>query len=230
MFPFDMFSSLTCKIEPFFCPDRICDVTIPAGHPFKRNILVMINPASGPGKAGNIFHEKVAPLLDEGGVKYQVWCTTSAGSASDYIANCSLYEWNGIVIVSGDGLVYELFNGLMRRKDYETAIKTPVGVIPGGSGNGLAHSVNFYVGENTANPILSSTLNIVRGRITPMDLIKVEMKNETVYSFLSIGWGLLADIDIESERLRMVGGFRFTVWALIRIFCKSLGTPSSELF
>ena len=200
--------------------DRICDVVIPRGHPFKRNILVMINPASGPGKAGNIFHEKVAPLLVEGGIDHHVWCTTSAGSATEFIANCSITDWNGIVIVSGDGLVYELFNGLMQRKDFESAIQTPVGVIPGGSGNGLAHSINFYVGETSANPILASTLNIVRGRTVPMDLVNVEMRKETVYSFLSIGWGLLADIDIESERLRMVGGFRFTVWALIRIFCK----------
>lgn len=183
----------------------------------------MINPASGPGKAGNIFQDKVAPLLDEGGINHHVWNTTSAGSASHYIANCSLEDWHGIVIVSGDGLVYELFNGLMQRKDYQTAIQIPVGVIPGGSGNGLAHSINFYVGENTCNPILASTLNIVRGRVVPMDLVKVEMRNEeTVYSFLSIGWGLLADIDIESERLRMMGGFRFTVWALYRIFCKFL--------
>lgn len=200
--------------------DRICDVTIPSGYPCKRNILVMINPASGPGKASNIFYDKVAPLLDEGGINHTVWCTTSAGSASQYIANCSLEQWNGIVIVSGDGLVYELFNGLMQRKDYETAIKIAVGVIPGGSGNGLAHSINHYIGENTTNPILASTLNIVRGKVVPMDLVKVQMRNDTVYSFLSIGWGLLADIDIESERLRMMGGFRFTVWALVRIFCK----------
>ena len=36
-------------------------------------------------------------------------------------------------------------------------------------------------------------------------------------SFLSIGWGLMADIDIESERLRMIGEARFTVWALARV-------------
>lgn len=38
-----------------------------------------------------------------------------------------------------------------------------------------------------------------------------------MFSFLSIGWGLLSDIDIESERLRAIGGQRFTVWALARL-------------
>lgn len=38
-----------------------------------------------------------------------------------------------------------------------------------------------------------------------------------MFSFLSIGWGLLSDIDIESERLRAIGGQRFTLWALARL-------------
>lgn len=70
------------------------------------------------------------------------------------------------------------------------------------------------------NPILASSLNVACGKPLPMDLIKVTTANSTHYSFLSIGWGLVADIDIESERLRMVGGFRFTIWALVRTLCK----------
>lgn len=38
-----------------------------------------------------------------------------------------------------------------------------------------------------------------------------------MFSFLSVGWGLLSDIDIESERLRAIGGQRFTIWALARL-------------
>lgn len=38
-----------------------------------------------------------------------------------------------------------------------------------------------------------------------------------MFSFLSIGWGFLSDIDIESERLRALGGQRFAVWALARL-------------
>lgn len=38
-----------------------------------------------------------------------------------------------------------------------------------------------------------------------------------MFSFLSVGWGLISDIDIESERLRLIGGQRFTVWSLHRL-------------
>lgn len=50
-----------------------------------------------------------------------------------------------------------------------------------------------------------------------MDLVRVETRNQILFSFLSIGWGLLADIDIESERLRAIGGQRFTVWSVARL-------------
>ncbi|GFS28880.1 sphingosine kinase 2 [Trichonephila inaurata madagascariensis] len=49
-----------------------------------------------------------------------------------------------------------------------------------------------------------------------MDLVRVETPKECFYSFLSIGWGLMADIDIESERLRALGEARFAVWAVVR--------------
>lgn len=38
-----------------------------------------------------------------------------------------------------------------------------------------------------------------------------------MFSFLSVGWGLIADIDIESERLRAIGGQRFTIWSVHRL-------------
>lgn len=41
--------------------------------------------------------------------------------------------------------------------------------------------------------------------------------SQTIFSFLSIGWGLISDIDIESERLRMLGYQRFTIWSFHRI-------------
>jgi sphingosine kinase len=67
------------------------------------------------------------------------------------------------------------------------------------------------------NPILVSTLNLVWHTVLPMDLMLVQTPARTYCSFLSVGYGLLADIDIESERLRMLGESRFTVWAFARL-------------
>lgn len=67
-----------------------------------------------------------------------------------------------------------------------------------------------------SNPVLASTLNVISGQSSPLDLIEVTTMKSTYYSFLSIGYGLIADMDIESERLRCLGGLRFALWAIIR--------------
>ena len=50
-----------------------------------------------------------------------------------------------------------------------------------------------------------------------MDLVAVDTCRRRVYSFLSITWGLIADVDIESEKYRSLGNARFTVGAIARI-------------
>ena len=47
----------------------------------------------------------------------------------------------GVVCVSGDGLIHEVMAGLMTHAEPDAAIKTPIGIIPGGSGNGVAKSI-----------------------------------------------------------------------------------------
>lgn len=49
-----------------------------------------------------------------------------------------------------------------------------------------------------------------------MDVVRVETENRVMFSFLSIGWGLISDVDIESECIRMFGYQRFTIWTLYR--------------
>lgn len=49
-----------------------------------------------------------------------------------------------------------------------------------------------------------------------MEIEKLSLKHP-IYSFLSVNWGILADIDIESEKIRFLGGYRFETWALWRI-------------
>ena len=53
-----------------------------------------------------------------------------------------------------------------------------------------------------------------------MDLVAVDTSKKRLYSFLSVAWGIIADVDIESERYRRLGNARFTVGAVVRIVSK----------
>ena len=59
--------------------------------------------------------------------------------------------------VGGDGMLFEIVNGLMKRPDKETAINTPLGLIPAGSQNALAASCSGHV------CVESHALDIIRG-------------------------------------------------------------------
>ncbi|CAH2090863.1 unnamed protein product [Euphydryas editha] len=77
-------------------------------------------------------------------------------------------------------------------------------------------------GETENEPFIPQNLTglsmaLTRGKTAHMDVVRVETKSKIMFSFLSVGWGLLSDIDIESERLRVIGGQRFTVWTLARL-------------
>ncbi|EZA53682.1 hypothetical protein DMN91_007771 [Ooceraea biroi] len=184
-----------------------------------RKLLVLLNPKSGPGRGREIFQRRIHPILSEAEKSYEIHITKCPNYAREFIRTRDIYQWSGLLMVGGDGIVFEVVNGLLQRSDWEKALhELPLGVIPCGSGNGLAKSIAHAKQEPyDRNPLLISALTAVKCKTTPMDLVRVETRNQILFSFLSVGWGLLADIDIESERLRAIGGQRFTVWSVARL-------------
>ena len=57
---------------------------------------------------------------------------------------------------------------------------------------------------------MNATFQIIQGGVIPMDITTVETADkQTLYMTLLGGWGMVADIDIESEKLRKIGDTRF---------------------
>jgi sphingosine kinase len=94
-----------------------------------------------------------------------------------------------------------------------------IGFIPGGTANGLVKAVLDHSSEEYS--VENATFVIAKGRTLRMDLTEIdaEYQKEKIYSFLSTFWGVLADIDINSEALRCLGPTRFTVWGVYRVAC-----------
>lgn len=156
--------------------------------------------------------------------------TERAGHAYDIVhIEIKPGQYDGIVTVSGDGLIHEVVNGLYRRKDsIQMMAKTSIGFIPGGSANGLVKAVLDFAGEPYG--IENAAFVAAKGRSVRMDLteIEAEYQKEKIYSFLAVFWGVLADCDINSEVIRCVGPARFTIWGVYRVFC--LKTYLGSLF
>ncbi|XP_044586474.1 sphingosine kinase 2-like isoform X1 [Cotesia glomerata] len=195
------------------------DTLLKACSSEEKKLLVLLNPKSGPGRSREIFQRRVHPILSEAEKLYEVHVTKCQNYARDFIRTRNIYQWSGILCVGGDGVVFEVINGLLERPDWKRALEElPLGIIPCGSGNGLAKSIAYAKQEPyDSNPFLISALSVVKNKYSPIDLVRIETRSQILYSFLSVGWGLIADIDIESERLRAIGGQRFTIWSIARL-------------
>ncbi|XP_040893079.1 sphingosine kinase 1-like [Toxotes jaculatrix] len=184
-------------------------------------MLLLVNPQSGKGQALTLYNSHIQRMLSEAGVQHTLFITERQNHARELVREADLSQWDALVIMSGDGLLYEVINGLLERPDWEEAIQTPLGILPGGSGNALAASIHHYSG---ASPVSSEELLVscgfllCKGLVSRMDLVSIHLSSSPrLFSFLSLAWGFVADVDIESEKYRHVGAARFTVGTLVRL-------------
>ncbi|KAM3622922.1 uncharacterized protein V6R79_004909 [Siganus canaliculatus] len=184
-------------------------------------MMLLVNPQSGKGQALTLYNNHIQRMLNEAGVPHTLVITERQNHARELVREADLSQWDALVIMSGDGLLFEVINGLLERPDWEEAIQTPLGILPGGSGNALAASVHRYSGASAVSSeelLVSCGFLLCKGLLSRMDLVSVHLPSSPrLFSFLSIAWGFVADVDIESEKYRHVGAARFTVGTLVRL-------------
>lgn len=62
------------------------------------------------------------------------------------------------------------------------------------------------------------TLLLCRRQLAPMNLLSLQtLSGLRVFSVLSLAWGFIADVDIESEKFRHLGEMRFTLGTILRL-------------
>ncbi|KAL2932047.1 Sphingosine kinase 1 [Bienertia sinuspersici] len=181
-----------------------------------KRLFVLVNPFGGKKSASKVFVDTVQPLLEDAEIQYTLLETQYHQHAKELAYGLDLTKYDGVVCVSGDGILVEVVNGLLHRSDWNTAIKIPLGVVPAGTGNGVAKSLLDSVGDPCS--AFNATVAIIRGHRTSLDVATISQGKTRFYSVLMLAWGLVADIDIESEIWRWMGGARLDLYALKRIF------------
>jgi sphingosine kinase len=136
------------------------------------------------------------------------------------VQTIDLDAYRGILVISGDGLVYEVLNGLMDRPDWQEAIKIPFAQIPGGSANAFACSAAYlcnetYMGLSLEQFASYTAFSMSKSIAAPVDIVTFQLCNsKIVHSFLSFEWAFIADLDLETEKYRFMGNFRFIFGAI----------------
>eukprot|EP00891_Asterochloris_glomerata_P009476 jgi/Astpho2/9476/Aster-01729 len=111
----------------------------------------------------------------------------------------------------GRGVVHAVLQGLLTRPDWQEACKVPLAMIPTGSGNALCANTGMW-------DVTTATFAVCKGKTEALDIVSVlQPPGRRYYSFLSITYGLIANLDVGTENLRWLGELRFTLGALREI-------------
>ncbi|KAJ1551663.1 hypothetical protein HK096_005382 [Nowakowskiella sp. JEL0078] len=163
-----------------------------------KKIAVYINPAGGQGKATKIFDSLAKPMFELADIEIEVTLSKYREHVNSLVKKLDINSFDSLVAVSGDGLLHEIIDAIFSRDDWEAASKKiSVGNIGAGTSNAMCKVLDCTFTE-------LSTISIIKG-------------SRTMYSHLSITWGLLADLDIESDAYRWMGKERFTVAGVVRL-------------
>ncbi|XP_017534582.1 ceramide kinase-like protein isoform X1 [Manis javanica] len=140
-----------------------------------KSLKVLLNPQSHKKEATQVYYGKVEPLLKIAGIKTDVTITEYEGHALSLLKECQLQGFDGVVSVGGDGSASEVAHALLLRAQKNAGMETdsilapvpaqlPLGVIPAGSTNILAHSLHGI------SHVVTATLHIILGHIQPVDV------------------------------------------------------------
>jgi sphingosine kinase len=187
-----------------------------APSPLKgKTLLFLVNPFGGEGLGQHVFASVVKPLLDEAGIHSKVIVTQHANHPKELAMTLDLAPYAGIVCISGDGMLHQVLNGILQRPEADTMEnkmkvlqRTPLGLIPAGTSNGIATSL-----FGAPDPI-TATKMIINGRVQTVDLFEIKVgETRTFYDLHIISWAMTADYD---ELLEVK--WRWMVWVGGRLF------------
>lgn len=125
----------------------------------KDKILFIINPVSGIGKQ-KVVEPCIEKILDKDKFNYEITYTEYAHHATEIAKKATEQNFNCVVAVGGDGSINDCVRGLI-------GSQTRLGIIPAGSGNGLARCLHIPLNMekaidviNTYNHINIDTINL----------------------------------------------------------------------
>jgi YegS/Rv2252/BmrU family lipid kinase len=114
----------------------------------RKKILFIVNPFSGVGRHKSI-EKHIEKVLDHGLFDYEVKYTEAPHHATELTQNAINHKFDIVVAVGGDGTVNEVAKAIV-------GTDVILGIIPSGSGNGLARHLNISVFPEKAIRVINN--------------------------------------------------------------------------
>ncbi|XP_020931102.1 ceramide kinase-like protein isoform X2 [Sus scrofa] len=190
-----------------------------------KSLKILLNPQSHKKEATQVYSEKVEPLLKIAGIKTDVTITEYEGHALSLLKECELQGFDGVVCVGGDGFASEVAHALLLRAQKNSRVETdliltpvraqlPLGVIPAGSTNVLAHSLHGIP------HVVTATLHIIMGHIQPVDVCTFSTTGKFIRFGFSAMFGFGGRALALAEKYRWMSPNQRMDFAIIKTLAK----------
>lgn len=150
------------------------------------NFCFIINPISGIKRKQSIV-ATIDSVLGERGISYSLWFTTPKERGEVLCKKAIEQGFSCVIAVGGDGTVHEIGKSLINTN-------VPLGIIPVGSGNGLARNLGIPLSLKKA------VMNLINGSIAIIDTIKVN--NEKYLGVAGVGFDAFVAKKFAKENTR----------------------------
>ncbi|CAH1799651.1 unnamed protein product [Owenia fusiformis] len=174
-----------------------------------RRLLAIINPIAGGQTGEKIYKTKAAPLFALAGIEVQIKLSERPKHAIELARETDLKGIDGIITVGGDGTFTQVCNGLIERSHIDGAEVPPVGVVPAGSGNGMAFD---FTGSYD---ITGAVLTIIRGSTFKINALELKSGGNTIfYGTMFFALGYFGQVMHLAEKRRHLKKLRYLITTL----------------
>lgn len=192
-------------------------------------VLVLLNLCGGKGKVLQFFWSYVQFFLVEVEIFFMLMFIEWWNYVWELVWLEELGCWDVLVVMFGDGLMYEVVNGFMEWFDWEIVIQKFLCSFLVGFGNVLVVFLNYYVGyEQVINEdfLINCMWLLCCWLLLFMNLLFLYMVLGLCFFFvLSLVWGFIVDVDLESEKYWCLGEMCFIlgIFLCLVVLCMYCG-------
>ena len=164
---------------------------------------MIVNPHAGK-KPGLAIANKAQIRLEEKNIDIEMFVSNKPGESVKIASNINLDDYDGILAVGGDGTLFEVINGLLKR---EEDIHIPIGQIPVGTGNSFIKDLGISSLEEALESIISGNSKLI-------DLGHFSHSQSNHYFINILGTGFVSNVAYRAKKYKWLGSLSYILGVL----------------
>ncbi len=157
-------------------------------------LAMIVNPNAGR-KIGRQTAKNAAARLNDAGLSVQMFISEKPGDTLSIAQSLEQTDWSGVIVVGGDGSLFEVLNGLCSDK---SVISIPIGQIPVGTGNS-------YIRDLGISSVDVAVQSIIAGECRLVDLGWFTCDSVHYHFINLLGVGFVSNVARRSARYKLFG-------------------------